>query len=79
MKFSGWDAVVVTGIAKEQVMVVIDATAGEVRLETAPGEAVDSHVLAEQLTRMFGRTPNDFENVSVVSSGTGAEHALMAA
>ena len=77
MKFSGWDALVLTGIAKEQVLLVVDATAGEVRLETAPAEAVDSHVLAEQLTKMFGTTPNDFENVSVVSSGTGAEHALM--
>jgi len=77
LKFSGWDALVVTGIAKTQVVVVIDAAAGEVRIETAPGEAVDSHVLAEQLTRMFGTTPNDFENVSVVSAGTGAEHALM--
>jgi len=77
MKFSGWDALVVTGIAAEDVLVVIDAPAGEVRIETAPKEAVDSHVLAEQLTRMFGGTPNDFENVSIVSAGTGAEHALM--
>jgi aldehyde:ferredoxin oxidoreductase len=77
LKFSGYDALVVTGIAAEEVIVVVDAAAGEVRVETAPAEAVDSHVLAEQLTRMFGKTPNDFENVSVVSAGSGAEHALM--
>jgi aldehyde:ferredoxin oxidoreductase len=77
LKFSGFDALVVTGIAAEEVLVVIDAAAAEVRVETAPAEAVDSHVLAEQLTRMFGTTPNDFENVSVVSAGTGAEHARM--
>jgi aldehyde:ferredoxin oxidoreductase len=77
LKFSGFDALVVVGIAREEVLVVIDATVPEVRIETAPGEAVDSHVLAEQLTRMFGRTPNDFENVSVVSSGSGAAHARM--
>ncbi|MBI5498631.1 MAG: hypothetical protein HY907_00180 [Deltaproteobacteria bacterium] len=77
LKFSGFDALVVTGIAQEEVIVVIDATANEVRVETAPKEATDSHLLAEQLTRMFGTTPNDFENVSVVSAGSGAEHALM--
>jgi len=77
LKFSGWDALVVSGISEQEVIVVIDATSGEVRIETAPDEAVDSHVLAEQLTRMFGETPNDFENVSVVSAGTGAEHSLI--
>lgn len=77
LKFSGFDALVVVGIAREESIVVIDATVPEVRIETAPNEAVDSHVLAEQLTRMFGRTPADFENVSVVSSGSGAAHAKM--
>ncbi len=77
LKFSGFDALVVVGIAREEVIVVIDAAVPEVRIETAPAEAVDSHVVAEQLTRMFGTTPNDFENVSVVSSGSGAEHARM--
>lgn len=75
LKFSGFDALVVTGIAQEECIVVIEGTVPEVRIETAPKEAVDSHPLAEQLTRMFGRTPVDFENVSVVCSGTGANHA----
>ncbi|MBN1773192.1 MAG: hypothetical protein JXB32_18140 [Deltaproteobacteria bacterium] len=77
LKFSGYDALVVVGIAREEVIVVIDAVSGEVRIETAPTEAVDSHVLAEQLTRMFGKTPNDFQNVSVVSSGSAANHSKL--
>lgn len=77
LKFSGYDALVVTGTAAEESIVVIDGAAGEVRVETAPGEAVDSHLLAEQLTRMFAASPREYDNVSVVSAGTGAEHSKM--
>jgi aldehyde:ferredoxin oxidoreductase len=77
LKFSGWDALVLVGKAEQEVIVVIDGAAGEVRIETAPDEAVDSHILAEQLTRMYADTPTDFENVSVVSTGSGARHALI--
>jgi aldehyde:ferredoxin oxidoreductase len=75
LKVSGYDGLVVVGIAAEEVIVVIDSAAGEVRVETAPDEAVDSHVLAEQLTRMFASSPATFENVSVVSSGSAARHS----
>jgi len=77
LKFSGWDALVVTGKAKEEVIVVIDGAAGEIRIETAPLEPVDSHVLAEVLTHMYATNPKDLTNVAVVSSGTAAEHCLI--
>jgi aldehyde:ferredoxin oxidoreductase len=77
LKFCGFDALVVTGQAADERVLVIDGAAKQIRLESAPDEAIDSHVLAEQLTEMYATSPNDRENVSVVSAGTAADHVLI--
>lgn len=77
LKFCGFDALVVTGRSDEERIVVIDGAAREIRVETALDEAIDSHVLAEQLTAMYASSPGDRDNVAVVSAGRGAEHALI--
>lgn len=77
LKFCGFDALVVTGRSDEERIVVIDGAAREIRVESAPDEAIDSHVLAEQLTAMYATSPNDRNNVAVVSAGRGADHALI--
>ena len=77
LKFSGFDAMVVTGKSDEERIVVIDGANKLISVEAAPDEAVDSHVLAEQLTEMYASSKNDRDNVAVVSAGRGAEHALI--
>jgi aldehyde:ferredoxin oxidoreductase len=77
IKFSGWDALVLVGKAKEDTVVVIDGTVPEVRIETAPLEPEDSHVLAERLTEMYASGPDDRTNVSIVSAGSAADHCLI--
>jgi aldehyde:ferredoxin oxidoreductase len=77
LKFCGFDALVLTGKASEERIVVLDGANRQIRIETAPDEAVDSHVLAEQLTEMYASSPNDKDNVSCVSAGNGAEHVLI--
>ena len=77
LKFAGFDALEIQGKAEKDVIVVIDGTKGIVRIEEAPEEAVDSHVLAEQLTEMYADDENDKRNVAVVSSGKAAEYALI--
>lgn len=77
LKFSGFDALVVVGKAAEETLVLIDGTKKEISIETAPEEAVDSHILAEQLTAMYADSPNDKDNISIVSAGKGAEHVLI--
>jgi len=77
MKFSGFDAMMVQGKSKEDVIIVIDGVAGKVTIELAPLEAVDSHVAAEQFTHMYANDEDDRRNVSVVSAGKAAEHSLM--
>ncbi len=77
MKFAGFDAVQVHGKADEDVIVLIDGIEGKVRIETAPGEETNSHVLAEQLTHLyaFEDTEKAKQGVAVVSAGTGAENS----
>ncbi len=74
MKFSGFDSLEIQGKAQKDVIIVIDGTKGTVRIEEASQEALDSHILAEQLTEMYADDENDMRNISVVSAGTAADH-----
>lgn len=74
LKFAGWDALELQGIADKDVIVFIDGNKGIVRIEEAPHEAVDGHVLGEQLTEMYADDEADKRNVAVVTAGTAAEH-----
>lgn len=77
LKFSGWDALELQGKAENDVIVIIDGNEGTVRIEEAPLEAVDGHVLGEQLTEMYADSEDDKRNVAVVTSGTAAEHTRL--
>ena len=77
LKFAGFDALEIQGKAERDVIVVIDGTTSTVRIEEAPEEVLDSHILAEQLTEMYADDESDKRNVSVVSSGTAAGHTLI--
>jgi aldehyde:ferredoxin oxidoreductase len=74
LKFSGFDALEIQGKAQQDVILVVDGTKGTVRIEEAPEEAMDSHILAEQLTEMYADDEADRRNVSVVSAGSAAAH-----
>lgn len=76
LKFCGFDAIEIQGKAKNDVIIVIDETTETVRIEEAPMEELDSHLLAEQLTKMYADEGKEI-NVSVVSSGKAAEHSLI--
>ncbi len=77
LKFSGWDALEIQGKATEEIIIVIDGEESTVTIETAPEEPVDTHILSEILTDMYAEDEDDRRNVSVVSAGRGAEHALI--
>ncbi|NMB77328.1 MAG: aldehyde:ferredoxin oxidoreductase [Myxococcales bacterium] len=74
LKFSGFDALVLSGKAARDVILVIDGVAGRVTLEEAPQENPDSHVAAEVFTRMYATDEKDLPNVSVVAAGRASEH-----
>jgi aldehyde:ferredoxin oxidoreductase len=78
LKFAGWDALEVQGIAGRDVILVIDGDEGRVTLEEAPLEDINTHLIGPQLTEMYARDERDMRSVSVVSSGQGAEHSRYA-
>ena len=77
LKFSGFDGLELQGRAGEDVILFIDGQEGVIRVEAAPREPVDSHVLAEVLTRMYAVDPADRASISVVSTGAAADHSLI--
>jgi aldehyde:ferredoxin oxidoreductase len=76
LKFSGWDALELTGKAKEDVIIYIDGNNGVITIEEAPLEAIDAHVLGEQLTEMYADDERDKRNIAVITAGTAAENSL---
>jgi aldehyde:ferredoxin oxidoreductase len=77
LKFSGFDCLELQGKAEKDIILFIDGQKGIIRIEEAPLEPLDSHVLAEILTRMYAEGEDDRVNVSVVSSGAAADHSLI--
>ena len=77
MKFSGFDSLEIQGKAAKEVIIIIDKTTSSIRIEEAPADPIDSHILAEVLHEMYANDEKDKKNVSVVSAGTAADHSLI--
>ena len=77
LKFAGFDALEIQGKAKDDVVIVIDGEKGQIRVETAPLEETNSHLLNEQLTHLYASEDTDKsrQKISVVSAGRGADHS----
>ncbi len=76
LKFCGFDAIEIQGKAKNDVIIVIDELTETIRIEEAPLEEADSHLLALQLTKMYAEEGKEI-NVSVVSAGKAADNSLI--
>jgi aldehyde:ferredoxin oxidoreductase len=76
LKFSGFDVLEVRGKAATDVLIHIDGDKGTATIETAPDEPVNSYELPEVLHAMYTTGDADRRNVSVATSGEGAEHSL---
>ncbi|WP_026478564.1 aldehyde ferredoxin oxidoreductase family protein [Alkaliphilus transvaalensis] len=74
LKFSGFDALELQGKAEKDVIIFIDGNEGIIRIEEAPLEAIDGHVVSEQLTEMYANSEEDKKNISVISAGSAADH-----
>ncbi len=59
------------------MIIVIDGNRGVVTVEEAPEEAINTHLVNEQLTEMYASDPRDRRNVSVVSAGEAADYAAI--
>ncbi len=74
LKFSGFDALEITGKAEEDSIIVIDGNTQQIRIEKAPDEVLNTYPLAGILTEMYAKDERDRKNVSVVTSGEAANH-----
>ncbi len=77
LKFAGWDAIEVQGIAEREVIVFVDGNNGRVQIIAAPEDADDSYLLPQQLVELFADAPEERVGISSVSAGPGAEHTLI--
>jgi len=77
LKFSGFDALELQGKSEKDVIIFIDGINHKVEIFEAPAEAVDSHLLAEQLTEIFADNDNEKKSIGIVSTGSAAEHSLI--
>ncbi len=75
LKFAGWDALEIQGKAKSEVIIFIDGDHGKVQIEDATRLPSDTHLLVEALAKKYAS--ENQQNISVVSSGSGAEHTLL--
>jgi NADH:ubiquinone oxidoreductase subunit E len=77
LKFAGFDALTLLGKSEEDIIIFINAVKGEITIEKAPLESIDTHILAEELTLMYADDEQDKRNIACVTSGRAAEHSRM--
>jgi aldehyde:ferredoxin oxidoreductase len=74
LKFSGFDAIEVQGIAAKDVIVLVDGNEGLVQIIEAPEESINSHLVSEEMVALFADKSQEKQGVTSVSAGIGAEH-----
>jgi aldehyde:ferredoxin oxidoreductase len=77
LKFAGFDALEIQGKAEKDVIVFIDGINHKIEIFEAPAEAINSHILAEQLTEIFSNSENEKKSIGIVSTGSAADHSLI--
>ncbi len=77
MKFAGWDALELQGIAEEDVIVVIDGLRGTVTIEQMPEAPADTHELGKWLFQNLPESADERYSMSTITAGLGSDHTLM--
>ena len=75
LKFSGFDALEIQGLASREVIIYIDGISEAVTIFEAEGLPEDAYETSSVLTRHFGKEKP--RGISVVSTGPGAKNSLM--
>ncbi|MBN2043596.1 MAG: aldehyde:ferredoxin oxidoreductase [Anaerolineales bacterium] len=76
LKFAGWDAIEIQGIADKEVIIYVDGEEGKVQIVEAETDEVNTHKLTEILLEMFA-DPLKPNLVSTVTAGSGADNTLL--
>ncbi len=74
LKFAGWDALEIQGKSDKEIVIFIDGDHGQVRIEEAPDDPVDSHLINRLLTEMYASDEREMRGISVISAGKAADY-----
>jgi len=74
LKFSGWDALEIQGKSNQEVVIFIDGDSGQVRIEAAPDDPIDTHLINSYLTDFYANDEKNKRSISVISAGQAAEY-----
>lgn len=77
LKFTGWDSIEIQGKSDKDVVVFIDEVHNTVTIEEDPAQTNDAHLITEELTDLYALDEKSKILVSVVSAGSGSDHALI--
>lgn len=77
LKFSGFDALELQGKADKDVIIFIDGNNGIIKIMKNNIKEKDSHLVSQILTERFAENDEDKKNISVVTTGSAAEHTLI--
>lgn len=75
LKFSGWDLLEIQGKAESDVLIFIDGNEGKVIIKKAEGLEINSYLLMEDLTERFSVDEKDKNNLTIISTGIGAQNS----
>ena len=75
LKFSGFDALEITGKTSAPTVLFIDGVQKQIKIMEVEGLPAEAHAISESLTTFFGAGKP--RNISVVSTGPGATHTLI--
>ncbi|MEA2021932.1 MAG: aldehyde ferredoxin oxidoreductase C-terminal domain-containing protein [Candidatus Caldatribacteriota bacterium] len=74
LKFSGWDLLEIQGKAEKDVVIFIDGNKGEVTISESPEMNIDTYHFIDKLNEIYADDEKDSKNISIVSSGKGADN-----
>ena len=74
LKFSGWDLLEIQGKAEKDVVIYIDGNKGKVTISESPEMNIDTYHFIDKLTEIYAEDEKDRKNISIVSSGRGADN-----
>jgi aldehyde:ferredoxin oxidoreductase len=75
LKFAGWDALEVQGKARSEVVIYVDGDEGKVQVEDASQLPSETNMITDLLAKKY--VGENGQSISVISSGSGAEHTLI--
>ncbi|MCD6216302.1 hypothetical protein J7L05_00400 [bacterium] len=74
LKFSGFDAIAITGKAEKDVMIFIDGVENHVSVREINATCDDAHLICNKLTEQLAPNKDGRQYIAVVAAGSGAAH-----